>query len=182
MNDYEIRGAVTANLTTAPHAEAVARCPEGTVAWGAGGKVFASPDARPTGQLGLQLVRTSAPLDSARATARESADGFDGFWRVRSIVVCADRRITVPPNPPSPPLRDSGIRADGAVAFFSTFATDRCPEGLRAHGLGGGAGTSDSGPVWLRSITPRNDLRGVSVRMSGVPTSGIVAHQTCASP
>ena len=67
------------------------------------------------------------------------------------------------------------------AASYSIGATDRCADGYYTHGLGGGAGITDSGPVWLKSIRPHNDLRGVSVVMTGPSsTAGVVAHQTCA--
>ena len=51
------------------------------------------------------------------------------------------------------------------------------------HGIGGGGGLSDGGPVWLDKIKPHADLQGVDVSLTGAldpSIGGMVAHQTCA--
>ena len=61
-------------------------------------------------------------------------------------------------------------------------ASDRCFIGF-THGVGGGGGLTDGGPVWLEKIQPHADLRGVDVGLTGAlhpSIGGMVAHQTCA--
>ena len=66
-------------ISTFEAVEAV--CPSNTVPWGAGAHAYKPADnapPTPTGQLGLQLMRTDGALGIARATARESANGYNG--------------------------------------------------------------------------------------------------------
>jgi len=181
--DYQLRDAIVHNgaSSTFDHAEAV--CPSGTVAWGSGAQVIGlgatGQDQAPTGQLGLQLVRTSGPLDIARATARESASGYDGQWRLRSRAICAKRKTWIS-GPSGPRAEDRGLHADGLVSS-SPVASNVCPDKFFTHGLGGGAGggTTDAGPVWLRGLHPHAGLRGMTAALTS-STVGAVAQQTCA--
>ena len=148
---------------------AAARCPDGTVAFGAGAQVTAQPPytAPGQGQIGLQLNRTSGPLDISRAAARESVAGYAGQWRLISYAVCAEPRGT--------------IHAEGTVNAGAE-ATDTCKTGF-THGPGGGGGLTDGGPAWLQRIYPRLDKRTVDVALTAplYPSiGGMVAHQTCA--
>jgi hypothetical protein len=141
---------------------AAARCPSGTVAYGSGASVL---DAK--GRVGLQLNRTSGPLDISRAAARDDSGPFFGQWTLESAAVCAEPR--------------GAIHAEGQSAPGAE-ATDTCNSGFHTHGPGGGGGLTDGGPVWLKKIYPRNDLRGVDVALTGplYPSiGGMVAHQTC---
>ena len=142
-----------------------ARCLDGRVAWGSGATVYSSLGYG-SGRIGLQLNRTSGPLDISRATARaESSYGEN--WTLSSIAICA--RPTM------------GITAVGQVAPGSE-AEVSCSN-YRVHGPGGGGGLTDGGPVWLRKIYPTVDLRRVQVELTGplYPSiGGMVANATCA--
>ena len=149
---------------------ATARCPIGTVAFGSGARAGATPNplaGNAQGEIGLQLNRTSGPLDISRASARESAAGFPGQWGLVSYAICAQPR--------------GNIHFEGTIAPGAT-ATNTCNGGL-THGPGGGGGLTDGGPVWLRRIEPSLDHKTVSVALTGslAPSiGGVVAHQTCA--
>jgi hypothetical protein len=182
LDDYRINRALTYNGASATFSHVEARCDGNDVAYGAGALVASgSSGSAPTGQLGLQLVRTSGPLDVARATARESAAGYDGPWRLQSFAICADRRVK---QYSGGLWLDSGVHARGSASHpDGAGTTDRCPTGYRTHGPGGGGAPWDSGPSWLTDIEPHADLRGVTTRMTGPlnpSIGGMTAHQTCA--
>ncbi len=182
FNNYSIKAAISYVPPSQTFDAVEAVCPNNTVAWGAGAHAYgaASGPNPPTGQIGLQLMRTDGALGIARATARESAAGYNDSWQLVSYAICADHRVNHYGLPGGTVQRPSGIHADG-TATYAIGASDRCADGYYTHGLGGGAGITDSGPVWLRGIWPHNDLRGVSVLMTGPgSTAGVVAHQTCA--
>jgi hypothetical protein len=151
---------------------AAARCPTGTVAFGSGAQIMAigGPNAAfAQGQIGLQLNRTSGPLDISRATARESAAGYPGQWSLTSYAICAQPRGTI---------HSEATVTPGATATGS----NTCASGF-THGPGGGGGLTDGGPVWLQQIYPSLDKRTVTVAMTGplaASVGGLVAQQTCA--
>ncbi len=182
MRDFKIvRTFVSSD--SARFQEVASRCPDGTVAWGAGGEISAVGSGRkaPSGQIGLQLVRTDGALGIGRATGRESVGGYAGRWHLDAYAICAARSIWHHPAPPY--TVDPGLHAHGSIAD-GTYASDRCPAGFRTHGMGGGGGITDGGPSWLREISPHYDLKGVAVRMTGplaLSIGGMVAHQTCAA-
>jgi hypothetical protein len=186
LDDHEIV-ARTVTFEDSPrfaHVESP-RCPGNQVAYGSGAAVIGLDAAGgggtwgfPTGRLGLQMIRTSGPLDIARASAREAVGGYAGQWRLRAIAICADRRVHLNPGTPL----DSGVHAVGSLSFTNT-AESLCPDGFRTHGPGGGGGLSDGGPSWLRAIHPHKGLGGVTVALTSplAPSiGGMVAHQTCA--
>jgi hypothetical protein len=78
--------------------------------------------------------------------------------------------------PPIP--RDSELHVDGGL-FSGTGGTTYCDSGYLIHGIGGG-GTTDGGAAFLQSMYPTDDLRGMTVAMTGVPTGGVISHHTCA--
>jgi hypothetical protein len=180
LDDYSMPSAFIHNgaSTTFDHVEAV--CPDGKVAYAAGAEVWGvdgQGQEISTGQLGLQLNRTSGPLDITRATARESAAGYNGAWRLRSRAICAKRVMFWPGHPYYP--QNSGIHVDGNL-FLSTQGTTYCDDGFLVHGIGGGGGTTDGGAAFLQSLYPTDDLHGMTVAMTGVPIGGMIAHHTCA--
>jgi hypothetical protein len=150
-----------------------ASCQGNRVAYGAGGYIN-DPFPSFQGRLGLQLVRTSEPLDIGRATAREETPlDTDNPWFLTTYVVCA--------------TREGDVHVEGNSApSGSLTATSYCDRAVqRVHGGGGGAsgpGVSDAGRSWLKAIVPSADLRSVSTTMVGyqVPSGGVVAHHTCA--
>lgn len=164
LDDYEIvHGSA---FGPGPFQKTAAVCPSGTVAYGSGAEVRAPFDAQ--GHIGLQLTRTSGPLDISRATGREDAVGVPGNWTLESHAICAEPR--------------GQIHVDGVISQGAD-ATALCDDGL-VHGPGGGGGLIDGGPVWLRAITPRSDLTGVTVNLTGPlapAVGGMVAHFTCAN-
>ena len=61
---------------------ALARCPSGTVAYGTGAAVPS------IGRIGLQMTRTSGPLDISRATGRAD-NNYSGSWTLTSYAIYA---------------------------------------------------------------------------------------------
>lgn len=153
---YEILPRRIFNPTSRTFHQAEAVCPSGKRVIGTGASVTSG------GRIGLQLTRASAPLDIARATAREDADGYGPAWNLTSFAICTN------------PL---GARA--SYAGGTSDAVAGCPSG-RVHGTGGGGPLTDIGPVFLRAIEPQDDLRRVSVTMSGPVAGGMVAQAICA--
>jgi len=147
---------------------AAARCPTGTVAFGAGASVYGEgATGFASGQVGLQLNRTSGPLDISRASARTSAFGYGGRWTLNSYAICAQPR--------------GQIHAESTLGDAGA-ADDTCKSGV-THGPGGGGGLTDGGPAWLQTIYPSLDAKTVHVSLTGplYPSiGGTVAHQTCA--
>jgi hypothetical protein len=145
------------------------RCPGDTVAYSAGGFVsYPSFPGPPPGRVGLQLVRTSQPLDIGRATAREYGFGYLGSAQVTAWAICA--------------RREGGIHAEGTLGLGEK-ATHRCSSG-RVHGAGGGGGLSDGGDAFLQYVIPSEDLRQVFVRLTqplNPAIGGMVASATCAT-
>lgn len=143
---------------------AVAGCPSGTVAYSAGATILWAE-----GRVGLQLSRTSGPLDITRAAAREDTVPFAGEWQLASSAVCAAPR--------------NGIHAEGEIAQGSE-ASSTCDGTSLVHGAGGGGGLTDGGPVWLQKVYPRHGLKAVDVALTGPlnpSIGGMVAHHTCAT-
>jgi hypothetical protein len=149
--------------------DTAAVCPAGTVAFGSGAYTLGFGEGEETygghGKIGLQLVRTSGPLDITRATAR--AQGYSGPWEVVAVAICAEPA--------------GNVHVEGALSQTAE-ATASCPAGYLVAGPGGGGGLTDGGPVWLRKIYPRPDLTRVDVGLTAplAPSiGGMVAHFTC---
>ena len=137
-----------------------ARCPGGRVAYSAGATTSS------TSNFGLQLVRTSGPLDIARATVRAFGTAVPDPWRLSTYAVCGPRK--------------DGIVAAARVAGGPRVSVS-CPEGTQQiHGAGGGLGLSDGGTNWIRTLRPSPG--SMTVRMSLLnPDYQVVAHATCAT-
>jgi hypothetical protein len=169
-NHQIVRSDLNVPSSGGPFVHTSARCPSGTVAYGAGASIGnAGPSPWGAGRLGLQLNRTSGPLDISRAAAREEAGGFSGSWWLSSFAICAKPY--------------GGIHAEGEVAPGAE-ASSTCAGPTYVHGIGGGGGLTDGGPVWLRRIHPRPGLRSIDVALTGPLYSsvgGMVAHHTCAT-
>lgn len=150
-----------------PFLNAVARCPEGTVAYSAGGQISYLHGGS-QGGVGLQLVRTSGPLDIARATGREYPGVQHGPWQVIAWAICA--------------APSGGIHAEGTIAEGGERSIHECSGLARVHGPGGGGGTDDGGPTNLQYIVPNEELTHVSVGMTRefIPAAGPIASATCA--
>jgi hypothetical protein len=140
-----------------------ATCTGGRVAYSAGATTSN------TSRFGLQMVRTSGPLDIARATARAFA-AVQNPWTLTTIAVCGPRK--------------DGIAAYGRIAG-GPITSLQCPEGTQQiHGAGGGLGLSDGGTNWIRELRPANvqSPGSMTVRMSLLnPDYQVVAHATCAT-
>jgi hypothetical protein len=154
---------------TAVFKDAAAVCPSGTVAFGSGGYIAGYGTGEFTyggqGRIGLQLVRTSGPLDITRATAR--AQGYSGGWEVEAVAVCARRQ--------------GNVHVEGALSLGAEVSAG-CPNGYHVAGPGGGGGLTDGGPVWLRKIYPTADLKRVEVSLTAPlnpSIGGMIAHFTC---
>ena len=140
-----------------------ARCPGGRVAYSAGATTSN------TSGFGLQLVRTSGPLDIARATVRAFGTAVPDPWQLSTYAVCGPRK--------------DGIVAAARVAGGPLVGVS-CPEGTQQiHGAGGGLGLSDGGTNWIRTLRPTNvqSPGSMTVRMSLNPGYQVVAHTTCAT-
>ena len=137
---------------------ALARCPAGTVAYGSGADVPAN------GRVGLQMTRTSGPLDISRATGRAD-NASTGSWTLTSYAICA--------------LPAGGIHSEGTIAP-GVFTTHHCTPGDSVAGPGGGGGLVDGGTVWLKVLYPFSNF-DVEVQMTGfLPDRQVLASPTCA--
>jgi hypothetical protein len=164
LDDYTIRGATKFDGAAFKHTNAA--CPGGTVAYGAGARVRGFAPTGAAGKIGLQLNRTSGPLDISRAAGRVAA-GVSGGWALDSEVICARRA--------------GNIHVEGDLSLGDSVSAS-CQDGT-VHGPGGGGGLSDGGLSWLYSIQPFNNLDSVQARMTRplLPSiGGMIAHFTCA--
>ncbi len=148
--------------------DAYADCPGDTVAFGSGAEITYPDHPFPfPARVGLQLTRTSGPLDIARATGREYHGGYVSTWSVTSYAICAKRA--------------ANIHAENTGAPGEK-ASHKCSPGSFVHGAGGGGGLTDGGPVFLRYIVPTETLSHVHARLTGplYPSiGGMVASATC---
>jgi hypothetical protein len=167
LDDYQIVPRSRFDANTFKDTAAV--CPSGTVAYGAGARVTIPGTGGADGRIGLQLNRTSGPLDISRATGRvDTRFGSVGNWTLTSEAICAKRA--------------GNIHVDGDSSFGDSV-TASCDFGT-VHGAGGGGGLTDGGPSWLYSIRPFNNLRSVEARMTSPlnpSIGGMIAHFTCAN-
>jgi hypothetical protein len=146
-------------------------CPGNSKALSAGGAIrYFGPDRY--GRIGLQMIRTSNPMDIARATARENTPlDTPNPWSLRVYAVCGNPPATDELHVEGEGDPDGNLEAKSSCAFV--------------HGPGGGAsgpGISDAGPSWLKAIRVDDLLLTVTVTMAGYdpPIGGVVAHHTCA--
>lgn len=168
LDGYQVVYSQGSGHDSQPFKKSVTRCPAGTVAYGAGGFITYKNFGESQGGVGLQLVRTSGPLDIARATAREYPGGHPGAWEVAAIAIC------------SAPA--GGIHAEN-TGGEGEKATHRCSSDRSVHGAGGGGGLDDGGPVHLQYIIPNEELTHVFVRLTGKlkpAIGGMAASATCA--
>jgi hypothetical protein len=169
LRSYQIVGDYVYNSTSKPFEDHFVRCPAGTVAYSSGGFVSNGgvDGGLAGGELGLQMVRTSGPMDIARSTARETL-GYDKPWSLSTYAVCAQ------------PQGD--IHTDGGLSQGSTV-TASCDPGYQVHGPGGGGGLTDGGTSWLQKIYPHYPPTGVDVALTkplDPSIGGMIAHFTCA--
>ena len=138
---------------------ALARCPAGTVAYGSGAEVPQN------GRIGLQMNRTSGPLDISRATGRTDNGAYSGSWTLTSYAICAQPA--------------GGVHSEGTIGP-GAFVTHHCAPGDSVAGPGGGGGLVDGGPVWLKTLYPFSNF-DVEVTMTGLlPDRQVLASPTCA--
>ena len=135
-----------------------AECPGDKLTIGTGSRILT-----PARRVGLQLSRPSGPLDISRTTAREITGGNPDDWRLVSYAVCAD---------PIPGMAVRGTLTSTAGGSFT------CPSGY-VHAVAGGGSLTDSGPVFLRELTPLPNLRTVRVFMTGPAVGGIAVQAVC---
>ena len=157
LDNYSIVSAGTTESSSV-FKQAIADCPGSTLAVG-GGAAITNGDH----QVGLQLSRLAGPLDIARATGREDANGFALDWSVTAYAVCADRI--------------SGAAIYGTIAAQS--ATEECPPDKFVLSLGGGGSLTDSGPYFLQTMYPFGD-RSWTVEMTGPPVGQTAVQALCA--
>jgi hypothetical protein len=169
LRSYEIVGDHVSNSTSQPFVTAWVRCPGGTVAYGSGAFVSTGGvgGGLAAGEVGLQMTRTSGPMDIARSAAHETL-GYGGTWSLSSYAICAE------------PQGD--IHVEGALSQGSAVGGS-CPSGYQVHGPGGGGGLIDGGTAWLQKIVPRYPPTGVDVALTrplDPSVGGMIAHFTCA--
>jgi hypothetical protein len=156
------------NPASSVHLPGTASCPRGKVAYSAGGSVDVVD-----GSVGLQMMRTSGPMDIARATGREDS-GHGGTlknWKLTVWAVCAK------------PDGGLHVEGEGPDPVDPSFASSRCDLGTYVHGPGGGASgpnISDPGPTWLKMLFPSSNLKELIVQMTH-PNALLAAHHTCAT-
>ena len=127
-----------------------ARCPDGKRAVGSGAAVQTSDGAVGDGnrQLGLQLNRTSGPMDISRAAAA-AFPATPAPWSLVSYAICAR---------PIPGAAVHGtLRPVGGV--FS------CPANTRVFSVGGGGPLRYPGQSFLHILEPSADLQSFHVQM-----------------
>jgi hypothetical protein len=167
LDEYEIVPGYSAE-DSRTFKDARARCPGDTVAFGSGAEITYPDHPFPfPARVGLQLTRTSQPLDISRATGREYAGGYVSTWAVTSYAICAKRA--------------ANIHSEGTIGPGEK-ASHKCAGGSLVHGAGGGGGLSDGGPVFLRYIVPTETLSHVHARLTGplnASIGGMVASATC---
>lgn len=143
---------------------AEARCPAGTVAYGTGAFVPSN------GRIGLQMTRTSTPLDISRATGRADdayrPDPRDPPWVVTSYAICAQPA--------------GGLHFDAELGPGNGLVHQCSNRSQVVAGPGGGGGLNDGGQVWLKSLYPHAD-NDVLVQMTGLFSDRqVLASPTCA--
>jgi hypothetical protein len=135
-------------------------CPAGQRALSAGGWT----DLQSPGRAGLQLVRTSAPRDIARSTARVTQPTEEP-WVLSTLAVCADPVI--------------GVGSPVQQFFPGKAGQFSCPQGKKVYGVGGGGSLTESGNSYLNSVVPSADLRDAKVTMTAPPAGGMVVQVIC---
>jgi hypothetical protein len=173
LKDYRIVWQQYANVDSTTFFKGTAECPGDRVAYSAGGRIL---DLFPTftGRIGLQMVRTSGPLDIARATARENGPlDTPNPWWLDVYAVCAKGQGDIHVEGAGDP------DGDRKVTSFCHDPVDY------VHGAGGGAsgpGITDAGRSWIKSIVPSSALRSMKASMVGPdsPSGGVVTSHTCA--
>ena len=138
---YKIEPPATSAHNSSPFKTAAAVCTGGRKVIGTGAAVSA-----PTGKAGLVLNRAAAPLDISRASAHAVA-GFTGDWHVTSWA------IWIP-----------SIGAQVSYGGGAQTANADCPGTTLVHGVGGGGGLNDDGPVFVRTIEPLAGLKRCTSR------------------
>jgi len=162
MQPYQIVSHTSLKTSGVFMSDAVRCLIPGTVAYSAGGL---APD--PWGGFGLQMVRTSGPLDIGRATVRAAGNSVSTPWSMTTYVVCGPRK--------------DGIAAYGNIVDGS-WGSLQCPAAQQIHGAGGGLGLSDGGFTWLRNLFPNQNGLSMFVQMTASgPDSQTLAHATCAA-
>jgi len=172
FEDFRIAVGEIRNDESDRFVDGTARCPSGTVAYSAGGQIFEFIGTH-KGRIGLQMIRTSGPMDIGRATARENTPlDTPNPWWLWTYAVCAKKV--------GDPRVEGAGDPDG-----DQLATSTCSPGRYLRGAGGGAsgpGVTDAGRSWLKAIIPSDTLRLVDVSMAGPdkPLGGVVTSHVCA--
>ncbi len=165
---------VESSSLTGFRAAASPRCPRGTVAYSAGARVSNAGFQSAFGLVGLQMVRTDAPMTIGRATARmiPGAAGLGEPWYLTVQAVCAK------------PIGGPHVDAEGASSDDPRTASTACPASFFVHGAMGGSsapGFTDAGFTWLKMIFPTSSLKSTIEQMTGPNAGGPVAWATCAT-
>jgi hypothetical protein len=166
VRDAELVTAVT-EPSRAVFKQTAAVCPSGKRATGSGAAVQISGGSVGDGnrQLGLQLNRTSGPMDISRAAAATAGE-TPVRWSLFSYAICAS---------PIP-----GAAVHGTLATAGDSVT--CADGKRVLSVGGGGSLTYPGPSFLYTLYTSGDLRTFSVSMTGVPypEGGVAVGAVCA--
>jgi hypothetical protein len=166
---YQIVGRSAWTQTDSPFLQVTESCPDDQLVIGTGAAVYESDR-----HVGLQLNRSSGPMDISRATARED-DGYEPGWALGSFAICVD-------NTPSRRVPGQHVVAslhDGP--YGETICTNAEGRPTFVHSVGGGGGTIDSGRAWLQVLEPFDRLKKVRVRLTA-PTDagGVAVYAICA--
>lgn len=152
-------------------AKSIAAGCNGAVVWGSGALVSAGS----SGQVVLQVARTSSVGDIVRARAHEAVGGFDGKWALTAFAVCGGRTAGY------------NIVFSHSTAQLSETTKEShapCPIGSVLLSAGGALSNTAPGNVSLRAVYPSGPVTFVQAAENS-PTANvwdfIVAAAICAT-
>jgi len=114
-------------------------------------------------QLGLQLNRTSGPMDISRSAAAANT-ATPAPWRLVSYASCAQ------------PIEGAAVHG----FLWPSGGEFSCPVGQRALSVGGGGPLQYPGQAFLDLLEATADLHDFAVEMVGVPNLQIAVGAVCA--
>jgi hypothetical protein len=166
VRDVELVSAVT-GPSRERFQQTAAVCPSGKRALGSGAAVRTLNGAVGNGnnQLGLQLNRTSGPMDISRAAAAATT-ATPAQWSLISYAICA--------RPIDGAVVHGGLGHPPGNEYYT------CPQNKRVLSVGGGGPLHYPGQAFLFALESLEDLRQFSVGMVGLPDGQIAIGAVCA--
>jgi len=151
---------VTSATDTVRAKTATVTCPDGTVAFGAGGHVNGGD-----GSVVLTAIVPAADLSGVSVGGLARAD-FTGAWSVSAVAVCG-------------PIGFAALLRVG-VTVDQSNATARCPNGRVLYATGFAMVEPNPGR-YVDAVVPASDLSAVTVHGggSGSPPAGLAAYGIC---